>query len=399
MLILAVLMITLAGLGFGVARYGSRFIDVVGGNRATGTSADQRMVYYKDALKIVKDYPVLGTGGRGWNAIYRQYQDFGYRSTEVHSHYLQLWVETGTIGLAAFLAVWAAAVFTTISMLRSRLTVIEKLAVWSVFCAALVLGVHSTIDFNMSLPAIAVLLWGLFGCLGALYRLMNPGESKFSLQIPGSKRVWKPALTIMMIAFVAVSFGMLISTQNGEAGKQLLSQRSFKAAENELKQAVSINPLASNYMAALAEAVINQGSNNPKIQQTALGYIDKAILLEPTNPDYRLIHSRFLMTVYNMDEAVKEIEKASSLSPFDQKYVDYLAQAYYVAGSYYYSKGDKNKGRVYLSKAVTLPDLISRRIANIDPKYRSLQLPELTLTVNDNLTGTKAKALQLLAKY
>ncbi len=66
-------------------------------------SFQARLVYYADALRMVKARPLLGWGGGGWKSGYPAYQSYNYTSTTVHNHFLQVWVETGTIGLIMFI--------------------------------------------------------------------------------------------------------------------------------------------------------------------------------------------------------------------------------------------------------------------------------------------------------
>lgn len=74
-------------------------------------SVQERYYFYGDAIKLFKDYPVTGAGGGGWTSVYRKYQSFLYHTTEVHSHLIQVLVETGVIGTlslgAAMLLMWA----------------------------------------------------------------------------------------------------------------------------------------------------------------------------------------------------------------------------------------------------------------------------------------------------
>lgn len=76
-----------------------RFNDLFTGS----TSTSDRVTYYIDALKIVtksiKNF-VIGTGGEGFNNIYEQVKTREYSSTEVHSSFLQILVETGVIGFS-----------------------------------------------------------------------------------------------------------------------------------------------------------------------------------------------------------------------------------------------------------------------------------------------------------
>ena len=69
-------------------------------------SFTSRADFYRWGLAIVKDHPVVGAGADGWNALYHQYQDYLTYTTEVHNHFLQVWVETGTIGFITFISIW-----------------------------------------------------------------------------------------------------------------------------------------------------------------------------------------------------------------------------------------------------------------------------------------------------
>lgn len=40
----------------------------------------ERITFYKDAMKVVKDYPILGAGGGGWSSLYEHYQNNPYTS-------------------------------------------------------------------------------------------------------------------------------------------------------------------------------------------------------------------------------------------------------------------------------------------------------------------------------
>ncbi|MFD1904284.1 O-antigen ligase family protein [Paenibacillus rhizoplanae] len=50
----------------------------------------ERFTFYKDAMKVVKDYPVLGTGGGGWASLYEHYQNNPYLSRQVHNFFCNI---------------------------------------------------------------------------------------------------------------------------------------------------------------------------------------------------------------------------------------------------------------------------------------------------------------------
>ncbi len=360
--------------------------------------AQERFVFYQDALKIIRDYPLLGAGGRGWNALYQRYQGYNYITSEVHNHFLQVWVESGTLGLLAFLSIWAAATVTAVNLLKKVKENGSKLLVWSVFCAALALGIHSLMDFNLSIPAMAILLWGLFGCLRAFQRIIKQTGPVWQIRLPLKVRAFKIAAGVFLGGFLFMSVFFQVSLNYGEKAGGQLSEGSGAAAAEELKKAVAINPWASNYLAVLAETLILQDSAQPQDLQNAQEYINRAIRLESYNPDYRLIHGQILWKLGRIDQAVQEFEEAGRLSPYEQKYVDRLAEMYYAAGRHYFMINDKPKARIYLTKAVDYQNLIAARINGMEPRYKKLQRPELALVVSKPVETAKSMAAVLLAK-
>ncbi|MGE5397095.1 MAG: O-antigen ligase family protein, partial [Chitinophagales bacterium] len=78
------------------------------GSRAISTGASEflgRLIYYKDALSIIGDYPWLGTGSAGWASLQFQYQTAYYNVALVHSSILQTALDSGLPGLLFFLLI------------------------------------------------------------------------------------------------------------------------------------------------------------------------------------------------------------------------------------------------------------------------------------------------------
>ncbi|OMD05144.1 O-antigen ligase family protein, partial [Paenibacillus odorifer] len=63
----------------------------------------ERITFYKDAMKVVKDYPILGAGGGGWSSLYEHYQNNPYTSRQVHNFFLQFLIEVGILGFIVFM--------------------------------------------------------------------------------------------------------------------------------------------------------------------------------------------------------------------------------------------------------------------------------------------------------
>jgi len=64
----------------------------------------ERLTFYRDALKLSADYPLIGAGGGGWSALFEKYQNNPYISRQAHSYFFQTLVEAGWIGLILLVA-------------------------------------------------------------------------------------------------------------------------------------------------------------------------------------------------------------------------------------------------------------------------------------------------------
>ena len=141
----------------------------------------------RDALKIMTSSPanaLLGAGGGGWNATYHMFQPYPYFSTETHDDFMQTGVETGFPGLLDFLLIWGFFIAAAWSLYRyarpgglKAATPAVPATTWVILSSALALGIESAMDFNLSLGAVALLLWGLFGLVRGLDRLYGPGAA------------------------------------------------------------------------------------------------------------------------------------------------------------------------------------------------------------------------------
>ena len=90
---------------------------------------------------------------------------------------MQVWVEAGTLGLLAFLAMWVAFIMIAIRTHRNLKQQMEAgeteassylIMLWGTLAGALALGIHAAMDFDLSLSAISLLLWTLFALLNQM---------------------------------------------------------------------------------------------------------------------------------------------------------------------------------------------------------------------------------------
>ena len=114
-----------------------------------------RWVAARDALRIWRDHPALGSGLGSFETVFPRYQSFAtdFRWDYAHNDYAQALAETGAAGGAALLAALGMFFWLAFRNLRERL---RHTAGWIPFAAALGccgLLAHSFVDFNLHIPA------------------------------------------------------------------------------------------------------------------------------------------------------------------------------------------------------------------------------------------------------
>lgn len=113
-----------------------------------GFSATMRLQYWKDTWQAIRSSPLYGLGTGNFNLNNSRFS---------HNSYLQLWAETGILGLYSFL--WLLT-----SILKNALRLPQKETIYIVG-AILVFLIHNLFDFAFFLPEITLIWWALLGCL------------------------------------------------------------------------------------------------------------------------------------------------------------------------------------------------------------------------------------------
>lgn len=132
-----------------------------------------RLYMARDTLSIVQEHPYTGTGLGTFALAGPIYMSFysEYIFDKAHNDYLQLLSEVGLIGF--FFAVWWMVAFVRI-FLKSAREKSRRISAFrtAAFCGCISILVHSTVDFNLQIPANAL----FFAVLAAL--VIRPGSTQ-----------------------------------------------------------------------------------------------------------------------------------------------------------------------------------------------------------------------------
>jgi O-antigen ligase len=279
---------------------------------------DRRFELFSDALKVIKDYPVLGIGGGGWAAVYKGYIDNDYNSRQVHNQYLQVWIESGILGFLAFIGIWISFTIVFIkNRIKPQTTFLVKQLWVAAYIPVIAIGLHSIIDWHFAMASVGYYLFVLIGA-GLSINQVNWFHSN-GRKHQNKKVNWLGLLSIIVgLSLLAFTFTLFFGLHASWRSQELVEQLNYKAAMKEFEKAISLDPLrAENYynMSVIIEDQALQ-TRNPETMQQVIALAQKAYELEPFNLRYVLRYGQLLLHYVDIEQGLSYLDLATELNPF-----------------------------------------------------------------------------------
>lgn len=372
-LVAAGLVLVLARPGAVAALVPRQLRDRVAAINLSESGARDRIQWTRDALRLVSMRPVLGAGGGGWNALYGTVQTYPYFSTEVHNHYAQVWVEAGTLGLLAFLGVWGGLAWSYWRARRVTRGPAGGLLV-AAFVAAVGLGAHAAIDFNLSLPAVAATLWALFGLVAAAEPVPQPRSGRRATA-PWWLVGGVPLVTVAMLLLV---LSLRIGHAAGQRGAVALNGGNVERALVEFEAARRYDPWTASFRIDLGQVYERLGrqSGAPALFEKARLNYQRGVALDPYNFQYRTLYGNFLLRQGEIEPALRELETAISCRPALAAGYENLAMACVRAALS--PQVEAERARLYLERVERVADQM-QRYSELAPAFaRNRAMPPRT---------------------
>jgi hypothetical protein len=282
-----------------------------------------RLDLWKAAIRQWQLQPWTGTGSGTYRFYGREFRSDTMQADPVaaHSDYLHLLAEYGVFGAATFLTFLGIHLhrgwrnFVALGPARAArggVPLSDRLALnVGALSSVVALAVHSAVDFNMHIPANALLLAFVFGLLA------NRGVS------PDAGEMGAKASRIPKLATAAVSLVLLVQSVRLLPG-EYYADRSRIALENENPaSAVALankalqfeqrNPKIYFYLGRALSAIGNdriRPENRPAYYEAALSAFDRARLLNPLDAT----HAWDMAILYDRLQRFDEAEWMYSLA-------------------------------------------------------------------------------------
>lgn len=300
-------------------------------------NVEGRVIFYKDAFKIIKDYPVLGTGGGGWTTLYFTYQSFMYWTTQAHNYFLKVWIEIGTLGMFLFIAF----IFTIIqTFYKYKKQDKADVMTVSIFLVIISLLAHSAMDFDLSLSALSIVLWTFIGIF-----ISKNNEDK---ALKFNKKFVSYTLIAAAILLCIASTSLYLGTQNAQKGIQAAKSKDLEKSIDYFKKASSFDPVTASYRADLGELYKVMSKKDEDLLKLAKKNIDKAVKLAPYDPKILGKAASFYLRIGRINEAKEFADQIVKVQPMKAENYQTKSKFYFVVANHLLKNEEVEKAEVYI---------------------------------------------------
>lgn len=180
---LIVIDVLVVGTGVGLEKVVERIQDTELTDAAGGKaeSIQARTEAARTAIALVQDYPLVGSGGGSFYNVFLGYRTPQYGHTFVdhtHNDFVEIACDFGLLGLGVLGALVALTLVRVLRVMGKRRSVLPWGIAFGVAMAIIGLLLHSTVDFNLQIPANALTIVVIL-CMGwAAGELPSQGRRK-----------------------------------------------------------------------------------------------------------------------------------------------------------------------------------------------------------------------------
>ena len=313
---------------------------------SAGTSQYIRFLLWKPAVNMWLDHPWWGVGPALYNERFPQYrpQLVQMQPEFAHCDYLNTLAEWGVAGTALVASAWALlylGVLRTWKFVRGSVADLggnqsNKFAfVLAASVGLFAILLHSVVDFNMHIPANAILAVTLMALLSSHLRFAS---EKYWV---AARLALRGALTVALAAAVGV-----LAAQGWRQGNEFVwlhrAAETPDGSHNQIKfleQAFAIEPKNPQTAYRIAESYrawsFDGDWNSDDMARKAMDWYRRGMKLHPYLADNWLGYGICLDWLGHPDQSVPYFQKADDLDPNGAYVAGYIGWHYFQTGDYY----------------------------------------------------------------
>lgn len=314
-------------------------------------TAFQRINYIGTAWEMILNRPMLGWGGGGWREAYQGFMDYNYTTREVHSYYFQVGVETGFTGLLAVGGIWLSFMYMALRVFRSSKNQSNLSLVWVLISAFLLISGHALIDFDLSLSALTMVLWSLYGIMSGLAATVTANSLDDKKNVPPN---YMPIGVATVVLLLVLTLNSLLVQSYAYANQGFALLRSQQGAGIKyVEKAVAYNPYNSGLRVTLSQLYRGIGQ-----KEKAMVEAQRAVELSryDIGPRSNMIETALVLD--KPDIALRELSKTFALAPNNISVYQNAANFYVRLGQAALQKGNKQEARGYFEECLRVADIM-----------------------------------------
>ncbi len=149
----------------------------------TSANSESRDEVIRDTLSMIKEYPLVGTGGGTYEISFLRYksEDISIYYHHAHNDYLEFLAEYGVIGMSFLVLLVISSLASALFALRKRNHALLKGMAFSSSMGIIAILIHSTVDYNLQIPSNAALFVALLALAHISLHLKPNSSSRISL--------------------------------------------------------------------------------------------------------------------------------------------------------------------------------------------------------------------------
>ncbi|MGY5346047.1 Wzy polymerase domain-containing protein [Paenibacillus glucanolyticus] len=243
----------------------------------------ERFTFYKDAMKVLADYPIIGAGGGAWASLYEQYQNNPYTSRQAHNFFLQYLIEVGIVGFVIFMSF---ILYTFYKYIRGYIkgSEDERNSHFLYLIIVLSILIHSILDFNMSYVFMGILVFLGLGGMAAV--MENKSMEKWSLKDSTARGVYSAIVGLSAIIVLITSIRYVQAAEASiDALRVVQVSTSFEEIKAPLDKDLNIrssHPDSVLLLASLYQSIYKQNQDED-FYYASVDLLNKALTDEPYN--------------------------------------------------------------------------------------------------------------------
>lgn len=288
-----------------------------------------RLEIWKGTLRIIQDRPLFGTGLGTFIYYFPRYRPVGFNlfANYAHNDYLQVMSEMGMFALLCMIYILFLIVkkgFNTYLISQSNF---KRCISIGAAIGVLSIAIHSLGDFNLRIPANAILLTVLSGII---FNLRSRGEGPDSyLEIKLNKAslyLFRPVFTVATFVWILCISRLVMA----EVIYKGVNSSNLNDRIKILKKAIYLLPENNSYYKDLGQIYINRASNRldkEKDLLRALAYYQRASEINPMDGWAHLGRGDAFLYLGYFKEAKDAYQQAVDLDPTNSYYLKKIGNA------------------------------------------------------------------------